>query len=111
MLLLVLTTLAPSEIVFLGHFARGFDAMRIEHEDIPNGHRYICDGFVVEITNDQRFFTIYDDYNEPCGTITRPLVQDKQQRWASHLPDGKAATTTAVGPKSAFRSFIMGYRS
>lgn len=84
--------------------------MKIEATPIPNGHRFIsASGFQVEVTADQRFFTIYDSYGEACGTITRPRTFGGSKYWESHLPNGQHCTLTAVGPRSAFRSFVMGY--
>jgi hypothetical protein len=79
---------------------------------IENGNRFaVEDTCHVDVTNDQRFFTIYDKYWEPIGTITRPLVTGGNRFWESHLPNGETCTKTAVGPRSAFRSFLIAYRA
>mgnify|MGYP006346544169 CR=1 FL=1 len=84
--------------------------MTITATPIHNGHEYAGYGFTVRVTSDERFFTIRDSYGEPCGTITRPRVMGGNRNWESHMPTGAACTTTAVGPRSAFRSFLMAYR-
>lgn len=85
--------------------------MGITSEPIDNGHRFTDGEFIVDITSHERFFTIYFVGScEPCGTITRPAVMGGNRKWESHLPNGAACTITAVGPRSAFRSFIMAYK-
>lgn len=83
--------------------------MQINSTPIANGHRYETTGFQVEVTNDSRFFTIRDKAGEPCGTITRPAVMGGNRNWESHLPNGRVCTQQAVGPRHAFRSFLMAY--
>lgn len=83
---------------------------KIAATEIPNGWLYRSACFYVEVTNDARFFTIRDNFNEPVGTITRPSVMGGNRLWESHLPNGDACTTSAVGPRSAFRSFVMAYK-
>lgn len=73
----------------------------------PNARQFSAEGFVVVITSDERFFTIFDRFGEPCATITRPLVLSKDQHWQAHAPGGEAITRSAVGPRSAFRSFLV----
>jgi hypothetical protein len=81
--------------------------MQITATPHSHGHTYACNGFNVSIRSDERFFTIYDSFDEPCGTITRPRVADRNGKWESHLPNGAACATNAVGPRNAFRSFLI----
>lgn len=83
--------------------------MTITATVIPNGFRFTGSGFTVDVTSDQRWFTVYDTSGEPCGTIERPAVIGGSRHWSSYLPNGEPCTKTAVGPRSAFRSFIIAY--
>jgi hypothetical protein len=79
--------------------------MPIKYSEIENGTRYEYNGYSVNVTNDERFFTIYRD-GAPCGTITRPTVIGNRGKWSSHLLDGTVCTERGVGPRYAFARFI-----
>lgn len=81
---------------------------RINVTETDNGARYTlyeADGFHVTIASNETYFTIRDAYDEPCGTIFRPRYNERH--WQAWAANGVALTKTAVGPRSAFRSFLM----
>lgn len=79
----------------------------IQVSDIPNGQRLECKGYVLEVTNDQRFFNVYSiDGHKPFATIVRPRVVGGNRFWECHMTNGHTVTKTAVGPRNAFARFI-----
>lgn len=87
--------------------------MKIEQTPVTNGTRFaaVCDEglhrFTVDVTNDDRFFTIRDAYGQPLGTITRPRVLGALQTWQAHTHRGTMITERAEGARSAFRAWLV----
>jgi hypothetical protein len=74
---------------------------------IDNGLDYASSRLHVEITNDARFFTVYDVIaDKPFATITRPMVLDRNGRWECATTDGKVFAR-AYGQRHAFNMCNM----
>jgi hypothetical protein len=70
-----------------------------------------CNQFDVLIESNDYYFTIYDNYGEPCGTIIRPRADGKDSangKWQVYNCHGQLIAE-GVGPRSVFRRFIMAY--
>lgn len=78
--------------------------MPIIRTDTANGFVLAYNTLTVEITNDNRFFTIYDG-DKPVGTIIRPSVIGGERRWNVYRADG-SFITGGVGPRYCFARFI-----
>jgi hypothetical protein len=62
-------------------------------------------GFTVELRSDSLWFTVYDSYGEPCGTIERPGQFNKT--WNAAVPTGEVIKRGAVGPRQCLRCIAI----
>lgn len=73
---------------------------RVEIGELPSEMRIESRGFVVEITDSERFFTVYrmsDD--RVMGTIVRP--RRNESGWTASFRDGTLIVHSAIGPRNA----------
>lgn len=64
-------------------------------------------GFTCEVRSDATFFTVYDGYGEPCGTIQRPSRLHGNKDWLGHVGTGECVQPRGVGPKQCLRSIAI----
>jgi hypothetical protein len=64
-------------------------------------------GFTVEVRSDSVFFTAYDSFGEPCGTIQRPSRLHGNKDWLAHVGTGQCVQAHGVGPRQCLRSIAI----
>lgn len=78
---------------------------------IENGKSYSSSRLHVEITNDARFFTVWDVIaDKPFATITRPLTYDRKGSWEVANTDGLVYCKT-TNPRNAFMWAMLDHKA
>lgn len=89
---------------------------KIRSHVIDNGNRFWAEtseglaALTVDVTHDAYSFTIYDGWNEPVGTVSRPRADRKDGHngfWYVFDTTGHAIRTNAIGPLTCLRSFAI----
>lgn len=73
---------------------------------VENGTLYRTEAYHVIVTNDGRWFTVYDTLGQPRATITRPAVHGGNRKWEAHATDGTAIYLTGAGPRGCLARVI-----
>lgn len=66
--------------------------------------------FTVDIASNDYYFTVYDNYEEPVATVSRPRHDGKdgmQGRWRVSNARGERIAEHTSGPRACMRSFAI----